>query len=232
MNALRKKRPAFYANRESILLHHDNAPSHTSFQTLITINLQLGAEILTHPPYSPDLAPCDFALFPRLKSELRGHSFKSVLELKTAVNQTIGSYKSDWYQSVFDSWVYRHEKCLKEKGEYFEKMWRCIVVSDVKFILTTTPGDPTLYNLIGNKNIIFCSIKIKFRTSLHILLLIYYSEFRPSSLKSLHFIASVYELFDNPSYNNFGGINHSTSLCNNYLHVPFNKRNYWQFIWK
>ena len=155
-----------------------------------------------------------------------------MLELTTAVNQTIGSYKSDWYRSVFDSWVYRHEKCLKEKGEYFEKMWLCIVVSDVKFILTTTPGDPTLYNLIGNKNIIFCSIKIKFLTWLHILLLIYYSKFHPPSLKSPHFIASVYELFDNPSYNNFGGINHSTSLCNNYLHVPFNKRNYWQFIWK
>ena len=122
MNALRKKRSAFYANRESILLHHDNAPSHTSFQTLITITLQLRAETLTHPPYSPDLPPCYFALFPRLKSERRGQSFKSVLELKTAVNQTIGSSPPDWYRSVFDLWVYTHEKCLKETREYFEKM--------------------------------------------------------------------------------------------------------------
>ena len=77
--------------------HYDNASSHTSFETQFTITLQLETDILTHPPYSPDLEQCDFPLFPRLKSELRRQSFKSVLALRTAVNQTFGSYKPDWY---------------------------------------------------------------------------------------------------------------------------------------
>jgi histone-lysine N-methyltransferase SETMAR len=53
------------------LLHHNNAPTHTSLKTtefLINNNMV----IVPHPPYSPDLAPCDFALFPKLKMKLKG----------------------------------------------------------------------------------------------------------------------------------------------------------------
>jgi hypothetical protein len=48
------------------LLHHDNMPAHTSLKTteFVTNNDMV---IVPHPPYSPDLAPCDFVLFPNLK---------------------------------------------------------------------------------------------------------------------------------------------------------------------
>ena len=46
-----------------VLLLKDNAPAHT---------LQVAMTAATHPPYSPDMAPSDFYLFPRLKSLLRG----------------------------------------------------------------------------------------------------------------------------------------------------------------
>lgn len=71
MHALRKKRPILAANKENIIYHQDNAPSHTAEQTKLELDL-LGFSRISHPPYSPDLAPMDFALFPYLKAELRG----------------------------------------------------------------------------------------------------------------------------------------------------------------
>jgi transposase len=53
------------------LLHHDNVAAHTSLKTadFVTNNNMV---IVPHPPYSPDLAPCDFTLFPKLKMKLKG----------------------------------------------------------------------------------------------------------------------------------------------------------------
>ena len=52
--------------RAGVILHHDNAAVHTCKLTTAEIR-QCGFETLPHPPYSPDLAPTDFHLFPRLK---------------------------------------------------------------------------------------------------------------------------------------------------------------------
>jgi histone-lysine N-methyltransferase SETMAR len=63
------------------LLHHDNVPAHTALsvqQFLAKSNMVL----LPHPPYSPDLAPCDFFLFPRMKKTLKGKRFSDVDEVK------------------------------------------------------------------------------------------------------------------------------------------------------
>jgi hypothetical protein len=38
--------------------------------------------VVPHPPYSPDLAPCNFFLFPRLKSTLKGKQFQDVAEIQ------------------------------------------------------------------------------------------------------------------------------------------------------
>ena len=51
-------------------LHHDITPSHTSFAVREFFK-QNYITTLPHPPYSPDLAPCDFFLFPKLKTHLK-----------------------------------------------------------------------------------------------------------------------------------------------------------------
>ena len=66
---------------EEIIYHHDNAPSHRAADTLETIDF-LSMERLEHTPYSPDLAPMNFALFPRLKSKLRGKRFEDLDHLE------------------------------------------------------------------------------------------------------------------------------------------------------
>ena len=60
---------------QGMLLHHDNAPAHTSHFAMATVH-DCGFELLSHPPYSPDLAPSDFHLFIHLKKSLRGRAFE------------------------------------------------------------------------------------------------------------------------------------------------------------
>jgi hypothetical protein len=57
----------------SWILHHDNAPAHNA----LSVKLFL-AKHKKHPPYSPDLAPCDFFLFPKIKSALKGTRFEPI----------------------------------------------------------------------------------------------------------------------------------------------------------
>ena len=64
---------------KSWLLHHDNAPAHKAISVRqLLVKKQIRA--LDHPPYSPDLAPCDFWLFPRLKAVMKGTHFSSLYE--------------------------------------------------------------------------------------------------------------------------------------------------------
>ena len=49
----------------------------------------LNIEPLQHPPYSPDLAICDFFLFPTVKDHLRGRKFESREELGTAITEVL-----------------------------------------------------------------------------------------------------------------------------------------------
>ena len=53
---------------KGVLFFHDNAPAHRALATQKKL-AYLGFQCLDHPPYSPDLAPSDYHLFPRLKKE-------------------------------------------------------------------------------------------------------------------------------------------------------------------
>ncbi len=85
---IRKKRPGMWQRDESgdrvFWLHHDNATPHTSVPTLALIG-ESGINLVPHLPYSPDLAPCDFAIFPYLKSQLTGQHFANIEEVQQRV---------------------------------------------------------------------------------------------------------------------------------------------------
>ena len=120
MHALRKKRPMMAEDTENIIYHHDNAPAHSASDTDLELTL-LGFQRLPHPPYSPDLAPLDFAYFPALKSHLRGIRFSSVHDIRVEVTKFNNSLGQRWFQDVYDKWVHRHNKCVEHAGRYFEK---------------------------------------------------------------------------------------------------------------
>jgi len=60
---------------KGVLFLHDNAPAHRPLATQKKLTY-LGYQYLDHPPYSPDLAPSDYNLFPGLKKQLNGHLFR------------------------------------------------------------------------------------------------------------------------------------------------------------
>lgn len=116
--ALQKKRPS--VKLEDCFLHYDNAAPHVSEYTQRELTI-FGVECLKHPPYSPELAPVDFAIFPEFKSQLRGQRFCSVEDLKQSTAEIIAQYDSNWNSGIFDQWETRHERCVFYKEDCFKK---------------------------------------------------------------------------------------------------------------
>jgi [histone H3]-lysine36 N-dimethyltransferase SETMAR len=106
--------------RKGVLLHHDNAPSHTSAIAKAAI-AKAGFELVEHPPYSPDLAPSDFRLFPKLKEHLRGKRFSSDNDVICAVNQWFAAVEQSLFQEALEMLEHRWEKCINLNGDYVEK---------------------------------------------------------------------------------------------------------------
>ena len=75
VNKIRQKQRASWAGKTWVL-HHDNSPAHAA---LSMKQLLVSKEItLHHPPYSPDLAPCNFFLFRKLTGILKRTHFQGV----------------------------------------------------------------------------------------------------------------------------------------------------------
>ncbi len=100
-------------------LHHDNASSHTCVETLAffgTHNLLL----LPQPPYSPDLVPNDFFLFPTLKKQLWGKKHRNVAEVQAAVDKALKNITPDMFRAALLELPRRWTKCLNQRGNYFK----------------------------------------------------------------------------------------------------------------
>jgi transposase len=101
------------------MLQHDNVPSHSSL--LVRDFLAKHATtVLPQPPYSPDLAPADFFLFPKLKSTLKGRHFESIEAIKTNSLAHLHSIPKTAFQECFRTLKKRWQRCIQSRGEYFE----------------------------------------------------------------------------------------------------------------
>lgn len=105
---------------KGVLLLHDNAPVHKSRVAMAAL-YHCGFEMLNHPPYSPDLAPCDYYLFPKLKKELRGKKFSNDEEVKSAISAYFEDKDNTFFFDGINKLIERSEKCIRVKGEYIEK---------------------------------------------------------------------------------------------------------------
>ena len=97
-----KRRPC--TGFSNIKLLHENAPAYKS-ATVQEYLKESGLDVLDHPPYSPDLSPCDFCLFPRLKKMLAGLRFESHCGIGSAVYQCLQHIPKEDYRAVFRKWV-------------------------------------------------------------------------------------------------------------------------------
>ncbi|KAG5309479.1 MOS1T transposase, partial [Acromyrmex insinuator] len=100
-------------------LHYDNAPSHTSLVVRDHF-AKNSTHIILQPPYSPDLAPCDFWLFSKLKRPLRGHRFETIEEIKEKTTSELRAIPTDDYAACFENWKKRWHSCIATGGDYFE----------------------------------------------------------------------------------------------------------------
>jgi hypothetical protein len=77
--------------------------------------------IIDHPPYSPDLAPCDYWLFDFVKQRLNEQEeFKDEKSLAKSVTKILQEIPHSEYIKTFDKYLERLKKCVEVKGEYFE----------------------------------------------------------------------------------------------------------------
>ena len=99
-NYVRRKRPEKWAM--GFTLHHDNAPRHTSLlvrQFLAYKNIA----VCPHPPYSPDLEPCDFWLFPKVKMTVKVKRFESIQDIEAATTAQLKTLKKEDSRTVSES---------------------------------------------------------------------------------------------------------------------------------
>ena len=80
----------------------------------------MGIKTVPHPPYGPDLAPCDFCLFPKLKEKLRGCRYEAIEEMKDAVTKVNDTLTQEDLHGTFQKLLERYNKCTGAGGKYFE----------------------------------------------------------------------------------------------------------------
>jgi transposase len=98
-------------------LHVDNAKPHTSKMSIEKIK-ELGFILVPQPPYSPDLAPCDFFLFGYLKRHLEGKHFTREDQVIAVVMEVSDKIPLQTFQNAMDDWQYRLRRCIQLGGEY------------------------------------------------------------------------------------------------------------------
>ena len=112
MNSERKK--------EKILFHYDDELSHTS-NIVQAKKHELGFESFPYPPYSSDLAPSDYYLFPNLMRWLCGRRFEPIEEVEWETEVYFGGFDKSYYvegiEKLKDHWT----RCIELKGECIQK---------------------------------------------------------------------------------------------------------------
>ena len=107
------KKPALFKSGQWHF-HQDNAPVHNSI--LVTDYLtKMGIKTVPHPLYSPDVAPCDFCLFPKL----RVCRYERIEVMKEVVTKVIDTLTQEDFDGALQKLLERY-KCIAGGGDYFE----------------------------------------------------------------------------------------------------------------
>jgi len=98
---------------------HDNAPAPASL--LIRSYLaKHQTSVVPHPPYSPDLAPVDLFLFPKLKTTLKRRRFSTIEEIQENAIRELRAITESAFQEAFQQWEKRRERFIAIRGDCFE----------------------------------------------------------------------------------------------------------------
>ena len=99
----------------SVAFPHGQYTIHNSI--LVTDYLtKIGTKTVPHSPYSPDLAPCDFGLFPKLS----GCRYQTIEEKKEALTKLIDTLTQEDFHVTFQKLLERYNKYIAAGEDYFE----------------------------------------------------------------------------------------------------------------
>ena len=114
MKSIKEIRPK--SGLTNIKFHHDNAKPHVHSSVKKYLESQ-NLTIIRHPPYSPDLAPCDFWLFDYIKRHLIDQL--DVQSLKNQITEVLQNIPKEEYLKAFQKWLERMEHCINNDGRAY-----------------------------------------------------------------------------------------------------------------
>ena len=116
---LKEKRAHYYSRHDKVILLHDNARPHVAAPVKTYLET-LNWEVLSHPPYSPDIAPSDYYLFRSMAHGLSEQHFTSYEDTKNWVDSWIASKDEAFFRRGIRMLPERWEKVVASDGQYFE----------------------------------------------------------------------------------------------------------------
>ena len=97
----------------------------------------MGIKTVPHPLYSPDLAPCNFWLFPKL----RGYRYETIEEMKEAVTEGIDMLTQEDFHGSLQKLLERYNKCIATGRDYLEWDSSFMCVLSIKVPIRKKPGN-------------------------------------------------------------------------------------------
>ena len=113
--AIAEKRPEYATRHEAIIYHHDNARPQVKNYLKSS-----GWEVILHPPYSPDLAPCDYHLFWSMQNALTGIRFTSEQGIKNWLDSFLAAKPEQFFWDGIHKLPEKWEKIIASDRQYFE----------------------------------------------------------------------------------------------------------------
>ena len=92
-------------------MHQSTTPSLSQTST------KIGIKTVPQPLYSPDFAPCEFCLFPKL----RGCRNETIEEMKESVTKVIDTLRQEDFYGAFQKLLERYNKCIAAGWDYSEE---------------------------------------------------------------------------------------------------------------
>ena len=113
--AVRRKWPDMWGAK-NFQLHHDNVLAHSA-HVIHAFQVKNCMPLVGQAPHFPDLAPCDFWLFPKLKTILKGRRFHSREDIMKKSTEELGSIPEEEFKRCFEKWQKRWEYvCVSPRG--------------------------------------------------------------------------------------------------------------------
>ena len=114
---MHKNRPDLLGDGPLIL--HDNARPHLG-NVVTDLLSKYEWEVLPHAPYSPDMSPPVFDLFPKIKEPMRGHRFSSLEEVSAAVTRAIRGLNKSGTLNGIENLRKLWDAVIEKQGDYIE----------------------------------------------------------------------------------------------------------------